>query len=77
MTSFKKQVLPLYKADGRRQWIIFANSRKELENDHFKMREFLDVKSLPGNIVMINGPIFREQEFFYTNLLLNPELVDV
>jgi hypothetical protein len=55
---------------------MFANSRKELENDYLKIREFLDVKSLPGNIVMINGPMFREQKFFYSNLFLNPELID-
>jgi hypothetical protein len=67
----------LYKADDRRQWIIFANSRKELENNHLKRREFLDVKSLPGNIMMINGSMFRKQKFFYTNLFVNPELIDV
>jgi hypothetical protein len=26
---------------------------------------------------MINGPMFREQKFFYTNLFLNPELIDI
>ena len=77
MMALKKRVLPLYKADDRRQWILFANSRKELENDHLKVREFLDVTDLPGDIVMINGPMFREQKFFYTNLFLNPELIDV
>jgi hypothetical protein len=77
MMGLKKRLLPLYLAPDRRQWILFANSRKELETDHLTMREFLDVKSLPGNIVMINGPMFREQKFFYTNLFLNPELIDL
>jgi hypothetical protein len=77
MMGLKKCLLPLYLAPDRRQWILFANSRKELETDHLKTREFLDVKSLPGNIVMINGPMFREQKFFYTNLFLNPELIDL
>jgi hypothetical protein len=54
-----------------------VNSRKELENDHLKSQEFLDVANLPGDIVMINGPMFREQKFFYTNLILNPELIDI
>jgi hypothetical protein len=26
---------------------------------------------------MINGPRFREQKFFYTNLFLNPKLIDI
>jgi hypothetical protein len=73
MLALKKRLEPLYKADDRRQWLLFANSRKELENDHLKTREFLDVANLPGDIVMINGPMFREQKFFYTNLFLNPE----
>jgi hypothetical protein len=77
MLMLKKQLEPLYKADERRQWLLFANSRKELENDHLKTRQFLDVANLPGDIVMINGPMFREQKFFYTNLFLNPELVDI
>jgi hypothetical protein len=77
MVSLKKRLLPLYSAPDRRQWILFANSRKELETDHLKTREFLDVKSLPGDILMINGPMFREQKFFYTNLFLNPELIDL
>jgi hypothetical protein len=77
MLALKKRLEPLYKADDRRQWLLFANSRKELENNHLKSREFLDVANLPGDIVMINGPMFREQKFFYTNLFLNPELVDV
>jgi hypothetical protein len=54
-----------------------VNSYKELENGHIKSREFLDVANLPGNIVMINGQMFREQKFFYTNLFLNPELIDI
>jgi hypothetical protein len=77
MLALKKRLEPLYKVNERRQWLLFANSRKELENDHLKAREFLDVANLPGDIVMINGPMFREQKFFYTNLFLNPELVDI
>jgi hypothetical protein len=60
----QERLLPLHNALDRSQWILFANLRKELENDHLKTREFLDVKSLSGDIVMINGPMFREQNFF-------------
>jgi hypothetical protein len=66
MLCLKKQLLSLYNVSDRHQWILFANLKKELENDHLKTQEFLDVKSLPGDIVMINinGPMFREQKFF-------------
>jgi hypothetical protein len=33
-------------------------------------------KDYDGDVVVITGPMFREQTLYYTNLFLNPELVD-
>jgi hypothetical protein len=77
MLALKKQLELLYKADEQRQWLLFANLRKELENDHLKSPGFLNIANLPGDIVMINGPMFREQKFFHINFFLNPELIDI
>jgi hypothetical protein len=35
-----------------------------------------DNKGYGGDIIVITGPMFREQKFYYTNLFLNPKLIE-
>jgi hypothetical protein len=57
--------------EGRRQWIYFSNSRIELEAAHEKIKNHYNEKGYPGDIILITGPMFKEQKFFYTNKFLN------
>ena len=58
------------------QWVLFANTRINVEKYHVSIRSHLDEKQYPGDVVLITGPMFREQKFYYTNLLLNPSMFD-
>jgi hypothetical protein len=66
-------VKPLYRdfANGeRKQWILFGNSRKELETLHPRINNLLDEKEYPGDVILITGTMDKEEKFFYTNKFL-------
>jgi hypothetical protein len=58
------------------QWLMFANARLHLEKHVVTIRSHLDDNNYDGDVVVITGPMFREQKFYYTNLFLNPEMVE-
>jgi hypothetical protein len=74
METVKALVTPLYKAlaqGDRQQWILYANSRVDLENYHKKVKAMLNEQGFLGDVIIITGPMFKEQKFYYTNLFLN------
>jgi hypothetical protein len=56
----------------RMQFIVFGNSRLCLEQYHVAIKDFFEHNQFHGDLVLIiTGPMLKEQKFFYTNLLLS------
>jgi hypothetical protein len=61
-----------YKSSGqRKQFIVFGNSRVAIEAIYEMTRQFLNKHKYHGDLVLITGPMMKEQKFFYTDLFLN------
>jgi hypothetical protein len=58
---------------NRKQFIAFGNSRKAIELLHSSTKAEFDRNQHHGDLVLITGPMLKEQKFYYTNLFLNSE----
>eukprot|EP00978_Attheya_sp_CCMP212_P033346 scaffold134081_cov81-Attheya_sp.AAC.1 len=73
LNSEMKRLVKPYKSHIKRryQYILFGNSRVALEQMHENTKAEFDRMQYHGDLVLITGPMLKEQKFFYTNLFLN------
>jgi superfamily II DNA helicase RecQ len=61
--------------DQPSQFIVYSNSRVKVETWHEKLGELTDEEDLRGDIVLITGPMSRDQKFHRTQLFLRSHLL--
>eukprot|EP00550_Attheya_septentrionalis_P003008 CAMPEP_0198281358 /NCGR_PEP_ID=MMETSP1449-20131203/1336_1 /TAXON_ID=420275 /ORGANISM="Attheya septentrionalis, Strain CCMP2084" /LENGTH=664 /DNA_ID=CAMNT_0043977123 /DNA_START=30 /DNA_END=2020 /DNA_ORIENTATION=+ len=73
-----RRVSGIYKSirNYRKQFIVFGNSRVRLEQFHLETKDYLNDGDFHGDLVLITGPMLKEQKFFYTDLFLNTAAPD-
>jgi hypothetical protein len=79
LAFFKKRVAPTLKATSLKKFIVYSNTRANVDRSLPKILEWIDLEGFKADVLKIVGTLHREQKFYHIRVFTksNADNVDV